>query len=213
MKPYLLFDHDGVLVDTEYWYFQANQRVLAEIGIVLDQEQHLKNMSHGTTVWDWVASLDMKIAKSTIEEQRTKRNQYYQQYLKTENIEISGAENVLQTLSQTHQMAIITMSKRGDFELIHRNRSIVQYMDFVLVREDFNQTKPHPEPYLKGLEKFGCTKEDALVIEDSERGLKSAVAAGIDCAVIHHEFTQTYDFSAATYHLQSLEELLSLLNV
>jgi len=46
MKKFILFDHDGVLVDTEYWYFMANKKALSESGIELDIELYLKNMSN-----------------------------------------------------------------------------------------------------------------------------------------------------------------------
>ena len=45
MKKYILFDHDGVLVDTEYWYFTANKRALGELGIELELALYLKNMA------------------------------------------------------------------------------------------------------------------------------------------------------------------------
>ena len=51
-------------------------------------------------------------------------------------------------------MAIVTTAKRADFELIHETRQIRQFMDFVLVREDYELAKPHPEPYLTGLRRF-----------------------------------------------------------
>ena len=70
-------------------------------------------------------------------------------------------------------------------------------MDFVLVREDYERAKPHPEPYLTGLKRFGAAKEETLVVEDSLRGLKSAVAAGIDCAIVRNDFTHSPDFSEA----------------
>ena len=209
MKRYILFDHDGVLVDTEHWYFMSNKQALSELGIELDKEQYLKNMAKGISCWDLVRSMD--IDESIITEKRVRRNLYYQNYLKKENIEISGVESLLSKLSKDYKMAIITTSKRNDFELIHKDRNIVQYMDFVLAREDYNNAKPHPEPYLTGLEKFGGLKEETLIIEDSERGLKSAVAAGIDCAVVYNEFTKTHDFSKATHKIKSLSELPVLL--
>ena len=64
-------------------------------------------------------------------------------------------------------------------------------MDFVLTREDYELAKPHPEPYLTGLKRFGATPQETLVVEDSTRGLSSAVAAGIDCAIVHHDFTES----------------------
>ena len=63
-------------------------------------------------------------------------------------------------------------------------------MDFVLVRDDYELAKPHPEPYLTGLRRFGATTDETLVVEDSSRGLRSAVAAGIDCVVVHNDFTE-----------------------
>ena len=51
MKKYILFDHDGVLVDTEFWYFRAGQRALAELGVTLDKEQYLQDMSRGSGTW------------------------------------------------------------------------------------------------------------------------------------------------------------------
>ena len=84
-------------------------------------------------------------------------------------------------------------------------------MDCVLVREDYEKSKPHPEPYLKGVKQFGCKKEEVLIVEDSERGLNSAVAAGIECAIVYNGFTKSHDFSKATYKIHSLSELESLL--
>jgi HAD superfamily hydrolase (TIGR01509 family) len=92
-------------------------------------------------------------------------------------------------------MAIVTTAKRADLEIIHERRHRRKFMEFVLVREDYRLSKPHPEPYLAGLKRLGATREETLVVEDSSRGLNSAVAAGIDCAVGYNEFTKAHDFS------------------
>ncbi len=84
-------------------------------------------------------------------------------------------------------------------------------MDFVLVREDYELPKPHPEPYLTGLRRFGASKEEALVVEDSARGLNSAVAAGIDCVVVYNEFTKGHDFSQASYRIDALSGLKDII--
>ena len=84
-------------------------------------------------------------------------------------------------------------------------------MDFVLVREDYKLAKPHPEPYLTGLKRFGATKEETLVVEDSSRGLNFAVAAGIDCVVVYNDFTRAQDFSHARYRIDTLIELKDII--
>ena len=208
MKKYILFDHDGVLVDTEPWYYTAGERARAEIGQTLDKEQYLRDMAHGAGTWAQAKAAG--IDDDTLARVRGVRNAYYQEYLRNEPIEIDGVLAALADLSQHVRMAIVTTSKRQDFELIHRDRDITRYMDFVLVRDDYTRAKPDPEPYLVALARFGAEKHEALVVEDSARGLRSAVAAGIDCAVVHNEFTAQQDFAGASFRIQSLAELKDL---
>ncbi|GGU15795.1 HAD family hydrolase [Nocardioides albus] len=208
MKKYVLFDHDGVLVDTELWYFRAGERALAEIGVALDQERYLRDMSQGLGAWAQARAAG--VDEPVIDRQREARDAYYQEYLRTEAIEIDGVVDALAELSQYVRMAIVTTAKRADFDLIHRSRQITGFMDFVLVREDYDRSKPHPEPYLAGLKRFGATRDETLVVEDSSRGLASAVAAGIDCAVVRNSFTATQDLSRATHRIDTLAELASI---
>jgi HAD superfamily hydrolase (TIGR01509 family) len=205
MKQYVLFDHDGVLVDTEPWYFAAGRRALADIGVVLDQDQYVRDMSRGLGTWAQARSAGVDDA--TIDRQRQVRDGYYQEYLRTEQIQIEGVIDTLAELSTSVRMAIVTTARRVDFEMIHDRRQITRFMDFVLVRDDYTHPKPHPEPYLTGLARFGATREETLVVEDSARGLASAVAAGIDCVVVHNEFTRTQDFSRASHRIDTLAGL------
>ena len=196
MRKYLLFDHDGVLVDTEFWYYKAGERALADVGLTLDKDQYLRDINQGLGTWAQARAAG--IDERTISRQREVRNDYYQEYLRTEAIEIEGVVETLAELSKYVRMAIVTTARRVDFEIIHEERRVMQFMDFVLVREDYKLAKPHPEPYLTGLKRLGATRKETLVVEDSSRGLHSAVAAGIDCAIVHNDFTRTQDFSQAS---------------
>ena len=209
MKKYILFDHDGVLVDTEFWYHKAGERALADIGFTLDKDQYLRDMTR--SLGTWAQARAAGIDEQTIDRQREVRNVYYHEYLRTEAIEIEGVVETLAELSKYVRMAIVTTAKRVDFEIIHEKRQIRQFMDFILVREDYKLSKPHPEPYLTGLKNFGATKEETLVVEDSSRGLNSAVAAGIDCAIVYNDFTKSHDFSQASYRIATLIELKDII--
>jgi HAD superfamily hydrolase (TIGR01509 family) len=209
VKKYILFDHDGVLVDTEFWYYKAGERALADIGLTLDKDQYLRDMGQG--LGTWAPARAAGIDEQVISRQRAARDAYYQEYLRTEAIEIDGAVEALAELSKYVRMAIVTTAKRADFDIIHEKRRMRQFMDFVLVREDYKLAKPHPEPYLTGLNRLGASKEETLVVEDSSRGLTSAVAAGIDCAIVHNEFTRTHDFSRASYRIETLIELKDII--
>jgi beta-phosphoglucomutase-like phosphatase (HAD superfamily) len=151
MKKYILFDHDGVLVDTEFWYFQAGQRALADIGLIWKRDEYLRNMSQSGT---WAQARAAGIDEQTISRQREVRDRYYQDYLRTEAIDIDGVIDALAALSKHVRMAIVTTAKRADFEIIHDKREITPFMDFVLVREDYQLAKPHPDPVPDRLEAF-----------------------------------------------------------
>ena len=208
MKKYILFDHDGVLVDTEFWYQKAAERALSEIGFTLDKDRYVRDLNLG--LGTWIQPREAGVDEATIDRQRKVRDEYYREYLRTEAIEIKGVGEALADLSDLVSMAIVTTAKRADFDLIHENRDIRRFMEFVLAREDYECAKPDPEPYLTGVARFGAAKEEVLVVEDSARGLNSAVAAGLDCAVVHNEFAKDNDFSRATYRIQALRELVEI---
>lgn len=210
MKQFILFDNDGVLVETELWYFRANEKAMKELGVTLELEYYLELMKHGGNWWELAQEKGVTVEE--INRARERRSRYYQHYLRNENIFIDGVEEVLSELSNDYRMGIVTTSRRVDFELIHHEKKLTRYMDFILCEEDYPRAKPHPDPYLKGLECFGAQAHEAIVVEDSQRGLTAAVSAGIECAVVKNDFTASHDFSAATYRIDSLKNLKALLN-
>jgi len=208
-KRFILWDHDGVLVDTERWYFAAIKEAIAPLGVDFDQLTYLKFMADGLTYWDLATARGA--TQEDVERQRGARNRLYQDYLRREAIEIPGVEETLAALRVRFRMAVVTNSRREDFDLIHRERTIMAPMEFVLTSDDCVESKPHPEPYLTALARFGGKPSEAVVIEDSARGLKSAIAAGIDCIIIRHPFTAAQDFTGACGFVDSIGEIPSVL--
>ena len=203
---HILFDHDGVLVDTEPLYFKATQACVADLGVDLQLPLYLSLMAEGRNAWELARNIG--VGESEIQLARKRRNSLYRELLATEPIDIEGVDEVLKELRRCYRIAIVTTALPEDFELIHRSRNIVSKVDFVVTRDAYENSKPHPDPYLEALDRFEIGPEVALAIEDSQRGLSAAVAAGIDCAVVRNEFTATQDLSKATYHLEQLSDLL-----
>lgn len=209
VKKYLLFDNDGVLVETEPYYYKANVKALAEFGLELTFDVYMEIMARGGTAWELAEKHG--IAQGEIDKKRAQRDIYYREFIENEKIEIDGVVDVLKELSKSYQMGIVTTSRRVDFDLIHNQRDIVKYMDFTLCVEEYSRSKPYPDPYLAGMKKFNALKEECIVIEDSQRGLSSAVNAEIDCVIVKNEFTATHDFSKAMYKIDSIKDLQGLL--
>jgi HAD superfamily hydrolase (TIGR01509 family) len=207
-KKYILFDNDGVLVETEHLYFEASKRALKEFfDVNIQSDEYMKIMTEGKGIW--VAAPNA--SEKEIIVARNQRDTYYQEYLKSEDTTIANVENILHELSKKYKMAIVITSRRVDFNIIHHSNKITKFMDFVLCVEDYTKSKPYPDPYLKGLELFSANKTDTIIVEDSQRGLISANRAEIDCVIVHNEFTKTQDFSSAQYRIDSISELLDML--
>jgi len=209
MKTQILFDNDGVLVDTEHWYFTASAEILNTMGFHLSEDRYRDIMIHGESAFLIAEEAGVSIRET--DKWRARRNELYQHYLRTEEITIPGVKEVLSELSHRYRMGIVTSALRCDFELIHASRGIVDYMDFVLCSGEYPRAKPYPDPYLLGLERLGGGKHETIIVEDSQRGLRSAVSAGIECVIVHNRFTEKHDFSAATHRIKTLDELLTLL--
>lgn len=209
MKKYILFDNDGVLVETEKWYYRANVEILKTMGIDIDDTRYREIMINGQSAF--LLAEERGFDQATVEHHRDKRNELYQHYLRTEDIKIEGVDDILKALARQYRMGIVTSSRREDFELIHAKRGLTKHMEFILCSGEYARAKPHPDPYLEGLKAFGGERHEAVVVEDSQRGLRSAVSAGIECIIVKNEFTASHDLSAATHHIDTLAELERLL--
>jgi beta-phosphoglucomutase-like phosphatase (HAD superfamily) len=101
----------------------------------------------------------------------------------------------------------VTTSRREHFDIIHRASGLLQYFAFILTREDYEKSKPDPEPYLRGLEKTGVERSECIVIEDSKRGLTAATRAGLRCLVIPTALNRDDDFSEAHMVLNTITDV------
>jgi HAD superfamily hydrolase (TIGR01509 family) len=209
IKKNILFDNDGVLVDTEQWYYKANVEILKDMGVALNEARYMDIMIHGRSAFEVAEEVGFPHAE--IEAARDRRNVLYQHYIKTEDITISGVHEIIKELSKKYTMCVITSALREDFELIHKNSGITECMEFALCSGEYGRAKPYPDPYLKGLERLGAHADESIVVEDSQRGLHSALNAGMECVVVHNHFTVSHDLSKATHKIQTLAELEALL--
>lgn len=202
----IFWDNDGVLVNTEHLYFQATQQVLASVGIDLDADTY-RNFFLKQSQGAWHLAAEHGLPETRLMALREARNALYSQLLREADITMDGVAPVLQDLAQRFAMGVVTTSHRDHFEIIHRRTAFLEFFDFVLVREDYGQSKPAPEPYLKALQMVNCPPAACLVIEDSERGLMAAKAAGLSCWVIPTDLSRSSNFAAADKVLAHISQV------
>lgn len=209
MKNYLLFDNDGILVDTEQYYYRASKEILAEVGLDLTHDIFREiSLIQGKGVWSAFPELS---DEAQVQALRDKRDKLYRSFLEREPITIPGVEEVIRELSSSYRMCIVTSALKGDFLTIHERTGLLPYFEFYLANGEYARSKPNPDPYLTALEKIGGKPEEAVVIEDSLRGIQAGVNAGITTVAIPTEMTAGSDFSIADHRISSITELPALL--
>ena len=120
---------------------------------------------------------------------------------------VCGVQVVLKHLVARHRMAVVTSSRRIDFETIHARTGFLAYFEHTISADEVRETKPSPEGYLLGLATLGATPGDTIAIEDSQRGLTAARSAGLRCVAIPTALTRDQDFSGALTVLANIREL------
>lgn len=211
MTKAILWDNDGVLVDTEGLYHQANEIVFNELGRELSRDMYIDvSLKKGESVFDYFLT---DKSPEEILEIRSRRNQIFSDLLErnSDRMLMPGAKEIVARMSHKFRMAIVTSCLKEHFKIIHRKTGLLKYFEFVLASGDYPKGKPHPDPYLAAMSRMALAPDECVVIEDTERGLSAAVAAGIRCVVVPHELTRYGDFSKAWKVLDDIMELDKIL--
>jgi HAD superfamily hydrolase (TIGR01509 family) len=203
----VLFDNDGVLVDTERLYFQATRETLASAGVEITLADYIEHsMRQGRNTMELAAPAG--ILGEAVEKLRAKRNARYTELIENTRCLLDGVENVLQQLHGKVRMGIVTGSRRDHFEIIHSATGLLKFFEFHITREDYANSKPHPDAYLTALKRKELDPQRCIVIEDSPRGCAAAHAAGLRCLVIPTQMTTGCEFPGAHKMLKSIGDIV-----
>ena len=174
----ILWDNDGVLVDTEKWFFEANRLELAALGVTTTWEQFAEiNLTQGVSLLS-LSGLEGQHLRNLYE----RRDARYSELLQTVDLTIPGMLGLLGRMKEhLFTTGIVTSSKREHFDLIHGRSGVLEHIDFAIVREDYLKAKPYPDSYLAGIQRAGLSAGNCIAVEDSPRGIAAARAAGLEC--------------------------------
>ncbi|HVV17177.1 MAG TPA: HAD family phosphatase [Polyangia bacterium] len=192
----ILFDNDGVLVDTESLYYRANRDVLATVGVHLNEATYVElYLRQGVGAFHLAAARGL--SPDAIVALRAARNRLYNDLVAHEDISIPGVFEVVRRLAARYRLAIVTSAEPEPFARTHARTGLLPLFELVLTRADTVRAKPAPDPYLLAVSRLGVPAARCLVIEDSERGLRAAKAAGLSCWVVPSGLTRGSNFGAA----------------
>jgi len=204
----LIFDFDGLIVDTEVPIFRAWQRIYREHGQELPLDRWLTIIGTASGPFDPVIDLAKKTG-SKLDEAELKALEvlYYQEATALQQL-LPGVIDYLVAARQLGLKTAVASSSTRKWVMDHLNRfGIGGHFDAIVCREDVKRTKPDPDLYLTTLERLGARPDEAIAFEDSSNGIHAAKAAGLYCVVVPNLLTVDLDLTEADLRLLTLEAL------
>jgi HAD superfamily hydrolase (TIGR01509 family) len=159
----------------------------------------------------WDLLRERGVTESDIQAARVGRDQRYIQLLGEGDLLMPGVAGGLAALAGRFRMAIVTSSEPEPFAAVHARAGILHHFELALTREQYVNSKPDPEPYVTAAARLGVPPGRCLVVEDSERGLRAAKAAGIACWVVPSELTRGGRFTDADAVLTDMDAVVQRL--
>lgn len=179
----ILFDSDGVLVDTEQMFFEATRDAFQAEGVALAPEQWARwFLSEGKRSTEIAQLLGMP--SSRIEKVIENRFECFWSRVDQGVTVNPGILDLLNQLAPCFRLAIVTGATKSHFDRVHRATGLLHYFETVVTYDDCENVKPHPQAYLIALQRLGLKPAECVAIEDSPRGATAALAAGLRCLVL-----------------------------
>lgn len=211
----LIFDFDGLILDTEVSELESWREVYAEYHTDLPLEQWAVCIGSGSDVFDPYTYLESKVGypvnRADIRARRYKR---HLELLASEAI-LPGVEAYLHDAQRLGLKIGLASSSARKWVHGHLARlGIIDFFDFIKCGDEVTHKKPDPELYLSVLAALDVRAEQAIVLEDSPNGVLAAQRAGIFCVAVPNPVTIQLDLSHADMRLESLalmplEELIA----
>ena len=176
----VIFDMDGLMIDSERVTFEGYQHVLAKENLTMSEEKYKTLIGkpvkavHHLFKEDYGPQYDVdQIIKDV--------HAYIAKRFETEGVPLKpGLVELLKYLKENNYKTIIaTSSHRNRVDLIVKQAQIDQYFDDSICGDEVTKGKPNPEVFLKACQKLQVSPQDALVLEDSESGINAAYNAEI----------------------------------
>ena len=184
----VIFDMDGVLVDTEAYYFKLREGFFAEKGISLAEfPPSFFIGSNMNNLWEKLLGKDYSPEKG--EQMMQAYMDYKEAYpLKYEELLFPDVKATLESLKQSgYKIALASSTSMPSIMECLNIHDLTGYFEIVLSGRDLKESKPNPEIYIKAMEMLGVSPGVSLIIEDSENGIKAGKSAGASVWAIQDE--------------------------
>lgn len=179
----MVFDSDGVLVDSMSYHAQAWVKVFEDEDIEVSEEEiyEIEGSNHRGVIDIFFKKAGRKADDAIYEKLLQKKRELFM-----ENNKAEPFDNMRKCLQLLHGKFKLAVASGADKKIVSSlmDRFYPDTFDVVISGEDVTNGKPDPEPYLKAVERMGIKKDECLVVENAPLGIKAAKNAGLYCVAV-----------------------------
>ena len=205
----IIFDMDGVLVDSEIYHFQAEKLILEKIGIsIVEEEIHSFVGLAMDKMWERIKNKYQleKPVSTLVQEDTIFRVNYFKSVGKIPPIE--GVEELIKAIKKQGLKTAVASSSHPDLiKTVLEASNLLQYFPVCLSGFNVKQGKPEPDIFLETAAKLNVKPENCVVIEDSYNGITAAKKAGMKCIGYQNPSSGNQDLSAADLIIKSFKQI------
>jgi HAD superfamily hydrolase (TIGR01509 family) len=211
MYQALIFDLDGLLIDSETIYRKISYKMAADLGKQLHDGIWVKQMGRSPIESLGIFRDELGITTHTAQELVDLRNVLLLEGFRNDLQIMPGAMEIIHAFHGKMRMAIATGSPRMLMDLAIERLGLTGYFEYMLPSDDIVSGKPDPEIYLSTIEVLGLQPDECIVLEDSSNGALSGHRAGCYVIAVPSDYTRNQDFSFADHVAEDLFDAIRVI--
>ncbi len=175
----ILWDMDGVIVDSGEFHYAAYVKVLAKRGVTLDRERYYGSL-FGRRNWDILRDVLGDLPDDEIRAIAEDKERTFRELVKGKISALPGAKELLQRAHEAGlKQSIVSSTPRENIELIVKSLGVGGWLDAIVGEEDSERGKPDPQPFTTAADRLGVPYEQCVVIEDAPEGVEAGKNGGM----------------------------------
>ena len=207
----LIFDLDGVLVDTVPTHFKAWERMFHEHGYAFDEKIYREKVD-GRLRYDGAQEVMHDKPREEVIVAANRKNKYYLEMIDDGDFKVFEDTEPFLKQVRAHGLKIAAASSSANVHTILEKAGLTYLFDYVVGGHQVARGKPNPDIFVSAANGLGLKPEEAIVFEDAEAGVLAAKRGGFFCVGIEGHDTEA-DLSLADMHAKSIGKLGSLLPI
>ncbi|KPH71405.1 MULTISPECIES: HAD family phosphatase [Oceanobacillus] len=202
----VIFDFDGLIIDTETAWYDAFRETMELYNVELPLEKFVTSIgSNDIALFQYFK--EQLGERYNPEEIQNKADSIHKDKMTSPQARDGVRDYLKEAKELNYKIALATSSTKEWVTHYLKELNLLQYFDVLITQDDVENVKPEPDLYLKAIEALNISPKEAVAFEDSLNGLTSALTAGLKCVIVPNPVTDALPFENHHLRLTSMSEM------